>query len=358
MSSSIAVMFIHGVEVRDPRYADAAIQRLRREFAKHTDGRQGAEHGLVIEPAYWIPAVANQEDRLLKHTFGARTKDYYRVLDRLVAKVDSGSVLALAPLAASGMVRTVPGISKMDFPTLRWLITYFVGDAVAYQVTQSDRRVYDAIHDQVGMALHRLAERAGPDAPLCIISHSLGTVIASDHVWDRQHQAPGRPSPRGDTPVERCQTLAFMYTLGSPIALWTMRYENFGEPITFPDPELARRHPGLQPEWTNYYDRDDVVAYPLRGLSPAYASVVSQDRQVAVGPPIVRNTPLAHPWYWNDSSVIGPVGEALARAWLRLPPAHPAKARTPRKGRQEPAGTTLDDGGRRQGNRSREIGRR
>ena len=79
-----------------------------------------------------------------------------------------------------------------------------------------------------------------------------------------------------------------------------------------------------------------IIAYPLRGLSPAYANVVSEDRQVAVGPPIVRNTPLAHPWYWNDSSVIGPVGEALARAWLRLPPAHEVCSSSIRKATKLP----------------------
>jgi hypothetical protein len=321
----IAVLFIHGVEVRDPRYCEAAISRLQREFARHAQGRDGAGEALVVEPAYWVPVVAGHEDRLLEHTFDARTKPYYGMLDRLVAKVDAGSALALAPLAATGMLRSVPGITNMAFPTLRWLMTYFVGDAVAYQVTQNDSRVYDAIHARVDAALHLLAKRAGPDAPLCVIAHSLGTVIASDYIWDQQRQS-GRlrrsPGPavsaKRATPLERCQTLAFLYTLGCPIALWTLRYDDFGEPVTFPAPELAARHPGLSPEWVNFHDRDDIVAYPLRGLSPKYAAAVREDRAVAVGPPVVRDTPLSHPWYWNDSSVMGPIARSLADAWISM----------------------------------------
>jgi hypothetical protein len=323
MVSPIAVLFVHGVEVRDPRYADAAIARLRREFAKRANV-DGADRALVVEPAYWIPAVAGHEDRVIERTFKAHPMPFYRNLDKLVAKVDTGSLLALAPLAAAGLLRIVPGIGDLHYPTLRWAMTYFLGDAVAYQVTdqgtkKEDRVVYDDIHARIDIALHSLAKRAGPEAPLCVISHSLGTVIASDHVWDDQHPSSQRPPRPKPTPLERCETLAFMYTLGSPIALWTMRFENSGEPIGFPGGGVAARYPELRSAWINFYDRDDIVGYPLRGLSAKYENAVTEDRAVAVGPRFVRNTPVAHPWYWNDSSVIAPIAAALADAWLNLP---------------------------------------
>ncbi len=334
MDSPIAVLFIHGVEVRDPRYADAAISRLRREFAKHADDREDADRALVIEPAYWIPAVADHEDRVLHRTFEASTTPFYRCLDRLVAKVDAGSLLALGPLAVAGLLRIVPGMGNLHYPTLRWAMTYFFGDAVAYQVTDqgtknASRRVYDGIHGRIDMALHSLAKRAGPEAPLCIISHSLGTVIASDHVWDAQHPHPQRPLRPKATPLEGCETLAFMYTLGSPIALWTLRFENSGEPIAFPGSGVGARYPGLRSAWINFYDRDDIVGYPIRGLSAKYQQAVTEDRAVTVGPRFVRNTPVVHPWYWNDSSVMGPIGAALAdaRVSLRQRPASDGRVR-------------------------------
>ena len=45
MVSSIAVLFVHGVEVRDRRYAQAAIGRLRREFARRVGGRRATARG-------------------------------------------------------------------------------------------------------------------------------------------------------------------------------------------------------------------------------------------------------------------------------------------------------------------------
>ena len=171
MVQPIAVLFVHGVEVRDPRYADAAISRLRREFAKHVSGRDGADRALVIEPAYWIPVVAGHEDRVLARTFQARTTIYRRVLDGLVAEVDAGSLLALVPLGAAGLLRQVPGTGGLHYPALRWAMTYFLGDAIAYQLTsqqtsQEGRQVYDKIHDRIDIALHSLAKRRPRGAPL------------------------------------------------------------------------------------------------------------------------------------------------------------------------------------------------
>jgi len=35
----------------------------------------------------------------------------------------------------------------------------------------------------------------------------------------------------GNTPLERGETLTLLYTLGSPIAIWSLRYPDFGVPI-------------------------------------------------------------------------------------------------------------------------------
>src|SRR5258708_23916747 len=85
MDSPIAVLFIHGVEVRDPRYANAAISRLRREFGTHADDREDADRPLVIEAAYWIPADADQDRRRLPRTFESSTTPFYPFLAPLVS---------------------------------------------------------------------------------------------------------------------------------------------------------------------------------------------------------------------------------------------------------------------------------
>ena len=47
--------------------------------------------------------------------------------------------------------------------------------------------------------------------------------------------------------------------------------------------KLAKHYARLTGEWINFYDRDDVIAYPLRSLNPAYKAVITDDREINVG---------------------------------------------------------------------------
>ncbi len=228
-SEQLAVLFVHGVGIREPNYARSAVRMLRREYVKATGGAS-ANDNLVVESVYWAPAVIEREDHLLESAFPDRAAGWFSGLNKLTHQVSNGSTLSLIPLALSGIVRHVPGIPRIHWPTLRWAVSNFVGDIVAYQVTPNSRVVYDAVHDRVDQGLRRLAEKA-PDAPLCVIAHSLGSVIASDHFYDLHK---GRVLEPAATPLERGETLTFLYTLGSPIALWMERYGDFSEPVQHP----------------------------------------------------------------------------------------------------------------------------
>lgn len=320
----LAVTFIHGVEISDPQFASTATRKLRRAFARHA--QVDADQALVIEPTYWAPELQTIQDELFRRCFGTSREGFFTRLTEWVTAINAGSATRLLLLTATGVLRRVPGVGELHYPTLRWLVTQFLGDAVAYQITPSDRELYDRIHARVAEAVQRLAEQAGATAPLCVIAHSLGTVIASNYFYDLEVQYQGQRrklvspavSKRISSPLERGETLAFMYTLGSPIALWTQRFPNFGVPLTVPAPALPRHHKTLAGEWVNFYSRDDLIAYPLRTLSPAYRKQVTEDRPVLVGPWWASRTPLSHLSYWNDEAVIDPIAKTLARAWQKL----------------------------------------
>jgi hypothetical protein len=274
MPHPIAIAFLHGIGRTQPGYSAAMQHNLERRLAAHADQ-------LLFEEINWSGALQNREDQLWRQ------------------------LLPAAP---------------MHYQKLRRFLVDFAADAIAYQPSPSDRTAYDSIHREVATSLARLAERAGPRAPLCIIAHSLGTVIASNYVYDltKKHNSFMCPSVRRiihRTPLEKGETLARFYTMGSPIGLWSLRYPKFGEPIQFPTPALARHHPNMRSEWVNFYDPDDVIGYPLRPLNARYHSAVTEDRPVDVGSLFERWNPLSHLGYWNDGKVADVIAESLAAAW-------------------------------------------
>src|SRR5450759_773235 len=144
MSTKIAVAIIHGVGKQDKHFADGMIADVMKRFAEHLPVPSPKEE-IVIEPVYWAPVLQSQEDFLWK---------------KVQQHVD------------------------LDFLAMRQLMIDFAADAIAYQPAPKERDVYDSIHEVVAKVLHGLVEKAGPDAPLAVIAHSLGTIIASNYFYD------------------------------------------------------------------------------------------------------------------------------------------------------------------------------
>ena len=189
-----------------------------------------------------------------------------------------------------------------------------LGDSIAYQpLPGNNHDFYDQIHQAVANELGTLATQAGGNAPLTIVAHSLGTVIATNFIWDAQHSRTVTPASDA-SPLSCCETLTNLYTLGSPLAIWSLRYPDFGEPITVPSPQSA-----LPGEWINFFDDDDVVAYPLQGLNARYGTAV-QDQEVNVGGWLSSWNPVSHTGYWTDNDATIPIARKLVQDWMTLNP--------------------------------------
>lgn len=282
MSQKIAVAIIHGIGKQDPHFSDGMARELKDRFAREI----GTASDLAILPVYWAPVLQGAEEELWK-------------------RMKRGG--------------------ELDFTTLRRFLVDFAADAIAYQPTPKDRRIYDGIHEKLAETLNRLAAEAGEKAPLCVIAHSLGSVIASNYFYDLQHLKRPLIAARvrkkiGNTPLERGETFTLFYTLGSPIAIWSLRYANFGVPIEVPSPNLSKHYPNLAGEWVNYYDEDDVIAYPLKTLNEAYRKVIKADREINAGGLLSSWNPVSHLGYWTDNDVTKPIARELARTWRAVNP--------------------------------------
>ncbi|SEA81057.1 hypothetical protein SAMN05421743_108174 [Thalassobacillus cyri] len=282
MTKKIAVMILHGAGTPNDNFAEEIIEHIRERFKKRIGG-QTDDDALVFEPVWWSKIFASEQERLWERVH-----------------VDT----------------------DLDYQRLRRFTVEFLADAIAYQPASVDDNNYDKVHELLAETLSNLEEKAGRDAPLCVISHSLGSVIASNYFYDlqlKQSNIGTRTWRRiKNTPLENGETLANFYTLGSPMALWSLRFGGFGLPIQVPAPSMDRHYQGVKGEWLNFYDKDDILAYPLKNLNEQYNEVVTADIQVNAGGVFTSWNPLSHQKYDEDYEVIDKMVNGLVRTWHEI----------------------------------------
>lgn len=205
---------------------------------------------------------------------------------------------------------------------LRTIVTQLLGDLVAYQPTPKSRTTYDQIHMIVTESMRKLAENGCENSPLLVISHSLGAVIASNYFYDLQKNPYRSESNRlispqleiGPSPLEQGRTLLCFFTMGSPLSLWSLRYDHFGKPVKVPHPCYKRENRGLRGGWVNFYDKDDIVGMPLQPLNRTYRRRVI-DMEIDVGSVLTSWNPGSHFGYWTDMDVITPIAHTLVETY-------------------------------------------
>ncbi len=268
--SKLGVLFVHGMGNQGPSYADEMVEELKARI-----DRGGADPtDIEFKAAYWGDLLNSREDSLLRRMRAQGELDWVRLRRDLVV---------------SGF-----------------------GDAIAYLgPATGESPYYGAIHARLETALNELQEEleTHEHAPVVIIAHSLGCAIASNYLWDAQHDTPWA---RGTTELTRGETVAGFITMGCNLPLLTLAYRQKDvHAISFPGvhAEAAFRNEAAFREhsgWFNFYDPDDLLGYPLKPINDSYASAVKQDIAVSAGP-----IWSAHTSYWTDNDVTAPVAKRL-----------------------------------------------
>jgi hypothetical protein len=264
---------------------------------------------------------------LIVHGIGEQPKgftdEFERVLSAQVRRfiVELAARYGLRNASMPPMLNVIPGLwapvaedllKEMEHrlfngrpERMRAFAMRFMGDVIAYQ----GAAVYKEIHQRLADALRsRLNPASGH---LTIVAHSLGTVIASDFVFDHTRRAGTKFREHFGVDIVN------LFTLGSPLAFYAATsparvagpfgpgrvLDGFDEPM-----RLESDH-GV---WVNIYSDDDVVGYPLKRINAAYAEAVTADVETDAGNFLTRWNLLSHGAYWTEPTVVAMIAEKLA----------------------------------------------
>ncbi len=202
----------------------------------------------------------------------------------------------------------------LTYPALRRNFIDYLGVSHAYRDgVRND--LYKAIHKRIGEGLTKLANTRrveGDSTPLVVLAHSFGGVVMSDYIWDmRLEQASSSNKLDNLSALEQFDTFSGFVTFGNPMALFaTTNPAKFTSPIEVKGVALEEGYQAMA-RWYNFYDKDDVVAYPLKGLNDEYNNAVADDIEINVGSAATSWNPACHTGYWEDVDFYKPVAEFL-----------------------------------------------
>jgi len=281
MDKKIAVAIVHGTGRKEPDFAEDTMEELHKKFPAYLpDGSNDAE--IVMEPVYWADITRQREDDIW------------------------GRVKKSGPMQSLKMRRFIFNIT---------------GDTLAYQPSEGRRKLYLEVHKQMADAFKKLAERAGPEAPLCVLAHSMGTIVAHNFLYDMQNAEGGgyNDEIKPESPLEKCETLAMFITYGSPLAIWRLRFGDDYKAIKFPGVRVEEIYPNLDPKWLNIYDQNDVLGYPITRVTDSYEAMADEgyliDKPQNVGAFWKSWNPLSHKGYFRDESSLDNLAGYLAAIW-------------------------------------------
>lgn len=281
----LAILFVHGIGDHKKDWAD----RLMKDFSAALE----AETRRLLGPETDVKAADMVDLRAVYW------KDVFHRSQKRLHDILTLSAKEALRIGATWLTRPFVRYIRAFFHLQHTVVTGYIGDIIGYMGPAARQEVYT----RITACLDELAPSGaeGPQKrPLTIVAHSLGTVITSDYVYDHART-------RGGEGFDARLRLDNLFTVGSPIALFSLRY---GGPEAFVSPIRMESPAG---RWVNVYDLDDPVGMPLKTLNDAYAGAVAADVHVDAG-----WYGLSHTAYFNKQGTLRLIARKLAIDWAVL----------------------------------------
>ncbi len=194
---------------------------------------------------------------------------------------------------------------------LRYFMTFFLGDIIAY-TSPKDNGIRRAVWNDISTPLQTR------DIPFSIIAHSLGSVVAFDFLTtllNPENQGceaifvTKGESPRINISREKVNQIKrnfrHLFTMGAPINLFFLKSLQQGNLASIKNPIRADKNQ----QWINFYDYQDVVAFPLKQLFSAADNDINSIEEVVVqtGSMVIDS----HTAYWQNKTVAKKIAQTL-----------------------------------------------
>lgn len=217
---------------------------------------------------------------------------------------------------------------RLKWDSLRKFVLYGFADAAGLENGKElVTSVYSQAQARIAKEFMSARNAMGGDGPVILLAHSLGCQVASCYFWDAMQYIENK-NPKvgiwqsrsvlqntvnaGDDLSEdeiqflKGRTLKFFYTTGCNIPIFVAAHATT---------DILPAIPNTTFEWHNFYDKDDVLGWPLRELSTAYEKVV-KDYAVNAGGGVMgwilkSWNPMSHGQYWGDDEILDPLEDHL-----------------------------------------------
>lgn len=220
--------------------------------------------------------------------------------------------------------------TRLKWDNLRKFILFGLADAAGLENgKESLNSVYSKAQTLIAKELLSAYRAMDGDGAVVILAQSLGCHVASCYFWDAiNYNNPASPTKVGiwqdikklekeineDKPLSPEEisflqgktSLKYFYTTGCNIPIFVAAHLS---------KDIIPIKPNNTFEWHNFYDKDDVLGWPLAELSDDY-KLVANDHRINSGGGffgwIFKSwNPLSHDQYWLDDEVLDPLEEHL-----------------------------------------------